>query len=368
MNLSKRLSAIFDQMATTMASNLISNKGLKDLMLYKRWPWHLLFWIGYILFRAGVYYITLEYYARVYLEYMLLSEILFVAMVYFTVWLYKKLFATEKFRIYFLVGALSWIAYLYARTSFQFYYLEGAPGFKNNSFSDFFLNSITVVIVYFLFITSCKNFKDGYIRQQFEAEIKEQQLQAEVNNLKSQIAPHFLFNTLNNLYGLAVEKSEKLPDLMLRLSDLLRHSLYETQKSSVPLQEEISVLKSYTDLETIRLESDLKLEFHSAVPEDSKFQIAPLVLIVFVENAFKHSKLVHGEPIYISINLALEGNFLILQVKNNYNKDQVASNPGIGLVNVKRRLEVLYPTHLLTIKKDEHFFSIELRLPLLKDV
>ena len=115
--------------------------------------------------------------------------------------------------------------------------------FKGNTFTDIFLNNITVVIVYFLFITSCKYFKDGYITQQFEAERKQQQLMAEVNNLKSQIAPHFLFNTLNNLYGLAVEKSDKLPDLMLRLSDLLRHSLYETQKPLVSINDEINVLK-----------------------------------------------------------------------------------------------------------------------------
>ena len=92
---------------------------------------------------------------------------------------------------------------------------------------------------------------------------------AEVNNLKSQIAPHFLFNTLNNLYGLAVDKSDKLPDLMLRLSDILRHSLYETQKPVVALNDEINVLKSYIKLESLRLEDDLKLEFDNSVPEDA---------------------------------------------------------------------------------------------------
>ena len=88
--------------------------------------------------------------------------------------------------------------------------------------------------------------------QYFEAEKKQQQLAAEVNNLKSQIAPHFLFNTLNNLYGLAVDKSDKLPVLMLQLSDLLRHSLYETQKTLVPINEEIKVLKQRKSLK-IRL-------------------------------------------------------------------------------------------------------------------
>jgi two-component system sensor histidine kinase LytS len=138
---------------------------------------------------------------------------------------------------------------------------------------DIFLNNITIVIVCFLFITTCKYFKDGYITQQFEAEKKQQQLVAEVNNLKSQIAPHFLFNTLNNLYGLAVEKSDKLPGLMLRLSDLLRHSLYETQKPFVSMNDEIDVLKSYIQLETVRLEDDLQLEFDNTVAEMHRIRL-----------------------------------------------------------------------------------------------
>ena len=193
---------------------------------------------------------------------------------------------------------------------------------------------------------------------------KEQQLKAEVNNLKSQIAPHFLFNTLNNLYGLAVEKSDKLPDLMLRLSNLLRHSLYETQKPLVSINDEINVLKSYIQLESIRLENDLQLEFDNTVPAGSPYQIAPLILIVFMENAFKHSKLVKTQPISIYVNTKMEGEIFSLSIANNYNREIGATSDGIGLANVKRRLEVLYPGHQLTISRDEEFFSIILKIPL----
>ncbi len=262
------------------------------------------------------------------------------------------------------MGAGSWITYLYCRTVFQFYYLKDAPGFAANSFTDIFINNITVVIVYFLFITSCKYFKDGYIKQQSEALIKEQQLMAEVNNLKSQIAPHFLFNTLNNLYGLAVEKSDKLPNLMLRLSDLLRHSLYETQKPSVPLHEEMAILKSYIELERIRLEDDLKLEFHNTVPEKSDLVIAPLLLIVFVENAFKHAKYVQSGAVEIYIDTELKNDWFILRIRNNYNTEKAGSVNGIGLINVQRRLDVLYPIHSLIINREKSFYSVELKLPL----
>jgi hypothetical protein len=301
---------------------------------------------------------------------MLLAEILFVAATYYTLWLYRRLFEIKKYLVYFTVGAASWILYLYGKTVFQFYYLKNEPGFQRNSFTDIFLNNIAVVIVYFLFITSCKYFNYVYITQQFEAEKKRQQLMAEVNNLKSQIAPHFLFNTLNNLYGLAVDKSDKLPGLMLRLSDLLRNSLYETQKPLVSINEEINVLKSYIELETLRLEDDLKLECNNSVPEDAPNQIAPLILIVFVENAFKHAKFVQSAAVNIDIKTTLEDDWFGLTIRNNYNKERESSGNGIGLTNVKRRLEVLYPNgqHQLTIIKDEIFYTVYLHLQLVKTV
>jgi hypothetical protein len=347
------------------ARALLNTGRLKDLLLYNRWPWHLLFWTGYIIFRFWAYYITIQYsYPPIFLQYMLLSELLFVATTYFSLWLYRRLFERKKYTLYFVIGASCWVLYLLGRTVFQFWYLGNERGFKNNTFTDIIFNNITVVIVFFLFITASKYFKDGFISQQFEAEKKQQQLMAEVNNLKSQIAPHFLFNTLNNLYGLAVDKSEKLPDLMLRLSNLLRHSLYETQKPLVPITEELGVLKSYIQLESIRLENYLQLKFDNTVPDDSPFRIAPMILIVFVENAFKHSKLVQLAAVNIYISTSMKNNIFTLLVKNNYNKEKESGTGGIGLTNVKRRLDVLYPEHQLTINRDEEFFSITLQLQL----
>ena len=349
---------------------LIHNWKQKNLLQYRRWPWHLFFWLGYALFRLGPYYITVKYYNNIYLQYMLISEVMFVATTYFTIWLYKRLFQVNTYLIYFLMGAGSWIAYLCGRTIFQLYFLKNEPGFQGSSFINIFLNNLTFVLVCFLFITACKYFKDGYIKQQFEAEKKQQQLISEVNNLKSQIAPHFLFNTLNNLYGLAVDKSDRLPDLMLRLSDLLRHSLYETQKPLVPVSDEINVLKSYMQLESVRLEENLKLKFDNAIPIDSQHQIAPLILIVFMENAFKHAKLVTSAAVDIYIKATLENNCFNLTIRNNYNREKESSAHGIGLLNVKRRLEVLYPgwLHQLTIDKDELYYTVNLQLQLVKAV
>ncbi|RYY85109.1 MAG: histidine kinase, partial [Chitinophagaceae bacterium] len=298
------------------ATSFVHTRKLKDLLIHHRWPWHLAFWIGYACFRFWLYYITVVYYPQVYLEYMLLSELIFAAATYFTLYIYKKLFDKKRYLVYFLASVAVWLLYLYGRTVFQFYYLANAPGFKRNTFIDIFLNNITVVLISFLFITSCKFFKNGFIAQQFETEKQNRQLLAEVENLKSQIAPHFLFNTLNNLYGLAVAKSDKLPDLMLRLSDLLRHSLYETQKPFVMLADELQMLKGYIDLESLRLEESLKLEFDNAAANDRSHHIAPLLLIVFVENAFKHAKLIQTGAIEIYVGAKLEGDWFIFSVRN----------------------------------------------------
>lgn len=346
--------------------NRFDKSQLKTLLLYQRWPWHVLFWIGYALFRVWVYYITVKFYPAIFLEYMLLAETLFVGATYFTLWLYKQLFVSGKYLYYFMAGTATWILYLCGRTLFQFYYLQNENAFRGSSFGDVLINNITIVIVSFLFITGCKFFKDGYIAQQFEAEKKEQHLLAEVNNLRSQIAPHFLFNTLNNLYGLAVEKSDKLPALMLQLSDLLRHSLYENQKPLVPISDEITILKNYAQLESLRLEDDLQLKFENNVTGESPYQIVPLILIVFMENAFKHAKFVQSGPVCIDIQSILENDWFSFTIRNNYNQASKQSVNGIGLTNVKRRLEVLYPNghHHLSIRRDDKFFEVHLKLQL----
>src|SRR5215212_9637859 len=114
----KYLTATFDK--NEMPSlDLINHWKQKKLLLHNRWPWHLAFWVGYILFRFWLYYLTVKYYKTIFLEYMLLSEIMFVALVYFTLWLYKRFFQPKKYLMYFLAGTLSWLLYLYGRTLFQ---------------------------------------------------------------------------------------------------------------------------------------------------------------------------------------------------------------------------------------------------------
>ena len=157
---------------------------------------------------------------------------------------------------------------------------------------------------------------------------------------------------------------------MIRLSDLLRYSLYETNQEKVPLQDEIEYFKNYIELEKIRLESNLDIEFNINVSNPEKYQIAPLLFIIFIENAFKHARNTVNEPVFIAINIDVSSDGILnLTVKNNYNtnaQQNFATEKGIGLENVKKRLAVIYPNgkHVLSIHQDDKFYNVSLTIDL----
>ncbi len=341
-------------------------------MIKNRWLWHLGFWLLYAASRAVAYYITILYYDKIYLEFMLITEGAFVVLVYATIWLYKRFFTQKKYSLYFTISLMVWVVYILLIIRFQHFYLGGLPEFTNSNWWNIFLNALTKYFITFMSLTMAKYFKDNFVTQYYENQRKQLQIQTELQNLKAQISPHFLFNTMNNFYGLAVDQSQKLPGLMVRLSELLRYSLYETNHATVPILSEIEYLKNYIELEKIRLEDTLEFDFSSKIESNDALEIAPLVFIVFVENAFKHAKNVEDDVVKIKINLLIStNNILHFYVKNNcltnekgidYNKS------GIGLENVRRRLEVLYPNglHELHVEKTANYFQVKLKIDLNK--
>jgi LytS/YehU family sensor histidine kinase len=310
------------------------------------------------------------YYQRNYLEFMLITEGAFAVIVYATIGLYKRVRVEQKYGAYLIVGLVGWLIYLAGIVSFQKTYLQTVPEVANSEWKNIYLNSVTKYVVTFVLLTMAKYFKDNFIYQYYENERKKLQTQSELQNLKAQIAPHFLFNTMNNFYGLAVEQSPKLPPLMVRLSELLRYSLYETNQATVPLLSEIAYLKSYIELEKIRLEETLAFEFNVEIDPLSNLEIAPLIFIVFVENAFKHAKNVENDVVKIKIDVSVSnGNELFFSIKNNCltnAKDVDYNRSGIGLENVRKRLNVLYPNglHTLNVEKMGDFFEVKLRIKL----
>lgn len=196
------------------------------------------------------------------------------------------------------------------------------------------------------------------------------QSQSELHLLQSQLSPHFLFNTLNNLYGLSITQHEKIPPLILKLSDLLRYSVYEANETYVPLRDELAYIHNYIDFEQLRMGERLHLQTDIEAINNADIRIAPMLLIVFIENAFKHSKNTADQAVFIEIRLRVWGNSILFYLKNSHNRSlqtekTMEKHSGFGLVNVRKRLQLLYPQqHDLSIENEESTYTINLRLNL----
>ena len=196
-----------------------------------------------------------------------------------------------------------------------------------------------------------------------EAELKLKE--SELKLLKGQIQPHFLFNTLNNLYLLALEKSDKTPDLVLRLSEMLSYITYDCNAEKISLNKEIEFINSFIELEKIRYETcDISLKI-SGITQN--IQIAPMILHTFIDNSFKHgAKKETGSP-EIKFNLSVNDNMLAFSAENskNHENDQPGKTPGIGITNAIKRLNLIYPDrHKLIINDSVDRYSVLLRIEL----
>lgn len=200
-----------------------------------------------------------------------------------------------------------------------------------------------------------------------EAKLETEQKAVEFNLLQAQLSPHFLFNTLNNLYGIAIAEHERIPALLLKLSQLLRYAVYGNQKQWVPLSDELDYIRNYMEFEKIRIGERLVLETSLPQMSNPTVKIAPMILIVFVENAFKHGKHTPSGEIYIRIRLQLQDGYICFEVANTYVKDitmtDLKEDAGIGLANTKRRLGLVYgDAYELTQKYQDGLYHIRLKL------
>lgn len=205
-------------------------------------------------------------------------------------------------------------------------------------------------------------------------ELEKEKIESELKFLKSQINPHVLFNNLNNIYSYALEKSDKVPNMLLKLSEIMRYMLNEGENQFVSLEKEINYLEDFIELQKLRLEERgdviLKVEGH---PES--YKIAPLLLVAFVENSFKHSMRSEVDDIEISFHLKVQEGVLYFESKNTFSEsdgpDPIGTNEretGIGLKNVQKRLQLIYEgKHDLHISKKENYFIVRLTLDLKVD-
>lgn len=349
-----------------MKTNKTTTKRLKQVLL------HILFWL------AILFFFTLTFSA---------DNTINSNIVYFSAFLMPITIGTTYISVYklipdylvtkryFLFGLYSLYTVIISVFSIMFSVFYGIAFLTDFMFTK--IESLTrntlfiiacvylVVIVVSAFKLLKLNLKQSKYNAELEAKILEAQLklkEQELNYLKMQIHPHFLFNTLNTIYGFALKKSEKAPEMILKLSNLLDYLLYQVDKPLVPLTEEINHIQDYIDLEQMRFSDTLDVSFTSDNCTDTT-SIAPMLFLPFVENSFKHGKILDGK-LNIQIAFKCNNENIDFSISNSHDKHQSKPN-GIGLENIKKRLELLYKgQYLLNISETNNTYQVQLKLEL----
>ncbi|GGG52607.1 histidine kinase [Croceivirga lutea] len=261
-----------------------------------------------------------------------------------------------------LIGVISALILLEEFVLEQIFYPDTK---RSGTFPGIFISLIGVLPIMTI-LASGKFAWDALGRQRQIEDLKSSIQESELQFLRSQVNPHFLFNNLNNLYSYALEGSTKTPEIILELSGVLRYMLYECKEEFVPLDKELEQLGNFIRLYKMQIEERGVVNF-KVNSINSGYKIAPLILVVFIENAFKHSQSGQSSDIKIDINLDMNGSTLNFSCKNNYEKTQGLETvaKGIGLTNVKKRLELLYAKkYQLKIDEKGNTFEVNLSLDL----
>lgn len=191
--------------------------------------------------------------------------------------------------------------------------------------------------------------------------LKADKSKTELSLLKSQINPHFFFNTLNNLYALTIKNSKQAPEVILKLSDMMRYTIYEGEKDYVSLRDEIEYLQNYIELHKIRYQKTVDISFIHDI--DTSLQIAPLLFIILLENSFKHGIETLTENAFINIELIENKEEISFIILNNFDPNEVSESNGIGLKNLKRRLSLLYKDqHQILVEKTSNTYKTILKI------
>ena len=327
--------------------------------------WVLSFFVFLYLFKTGAKPEKIDY------VYTTLFQLTLLPAVYLNIELLFPKLGNRK-RILFYLFSLAIIIIFFTWINYNFFEKWSAKIFPDYFFISYFTfrEIILFFSVYIIISTLMKLSKSWFLVSGLQKELLEkekQKTEVELKALKAQINPHFFFNTLNSIYSMALDKDDRLPGTVLQLSDLMRYFLYVSRDNFIPLEKEMAVLDNYIGLQKIRSDSKLNFEIKRS-GEINGQQIAPLLLITFLENAFKHGAKGSSERSFIFLNTIIEKNKLIFSIENNKGwVDEIKTDEynGLGLENVKRQLELLYPgKHSLKISNEQNSFKVQLELNL----
>jgi two-component system LytT family sensor kinase len=334
----------------------------------KRWIYHVLFWVVYCLFIMLMFFSFYKIPRPGFYLQLLLFFPLEIVLVYtnFYVLMPRLLFA-QKYVQYCLILLTGITVVALVNCSIHIMYAKlGNAEFTINANFNFTTVVGRIMELFYLigFTTGIKLARNWMTHLQWIKEKEKQYLETELNFLKTQIQPHFFFNTLNNLYSLTLKKSDQAPEVVLKLSDLMSYMLYESGSARVALDKEIAYLQNYIEVEKLRFGQRLDVIFETSGNTEAAF-IPPMVLILFIENSFKHGVKNNVHHITISISLKVENGFLYFSVINPVNMEgNRSSHEGIGLKNVRRRLDLLFGRNyqLDTEEKDKQYI-VSLKMP-----
>ncbi|OUU00661.1 MAG: hypothetical protein CBB99_05800 [Bacteroidetes bacterium TMED39] len=275
----------------------------------------------------------------------------------------KKLYFSYFISLFMLISLISFLVII------TYYFVDFIPDqTKSSLWSQRFFVFNAISVSYTVAVTSSlKLVKNWYDREQQAKNLEKLNIEAELKYLKSQINPHFLFNSLNGVYALALQKDSKTPEMILKLSEMLRHLLYSGNHEWVSLEEEIDYLKNYLSFEKFRLKDRLEVKF-SILGDIRNKKIAPMLFLPFVENAFKHGVNKQTKASLIEGKIKVDDNKLNFQLENNIAKILTKSDNnsgGIGLQNIQKRLKLMYPTSsTLEIENQKDKFTVKFSIDL----
>jgi LytS/YehU family sensor histidine kinase len=272
-------------------------------------------------------------------------------------------------RLVYILSVIALIA-LFAWINYSFFDQWSSKVLPDYFFISYFTwwQVVLFFSIYIIITSLLKLSKSWFMVSELQKELLEkekQKTEVELRALKAQINPHFFFNTLNNIYSMSLDKDNRLPGTILQLSELMRYFLYESKDNFIPLEKELAVVNNYIALQRLRSNEQLLIEIKKE-GEVTEQKIAPLLLITFLENAFKHGAKGSSDNTFMRFLIHIQKNQLNFTIENNKGVvDEMGSNEykGVGLENVKRQLELLYPgKHILDIKEFDDRFAVQLQL------
>ncbi|MDN5213041.1 histidine kinase [Fulvivirgaceae bacterium BMA12] len=331
---------------------------------------HIVFWLLYISFTVAIYYVK-EPSFLLHLTYELASLPAKLFIVYFTLYfILPKYLLNKKYGLatmLFLVVLVMAVLLLQLSVSvivYPIYYSEVAITFVPNNLEKLVSPLLDLIIVSSLAVV-IKLLRDRELQERSRLQLEKMNVQNKLQLLKSQLHPHFLFNTLNGLYACTLENPLEASKIVIRLSDLLRFIIYEGDQPLVPLKDELDALENYVELEKIRYGEKMQAKW-TVTGEAGNKKIVPLLMLPFVENAFKHGPAKISSNSWVSCDIGIEDRYLVMKLGNSKTGDELPKiRHGIGLNNVQQRLKHNYEgKYELTIDDQPKQFLVFLKIPL----